>query len=47
MRLDVRVIQERAIKLYESCGYERWGVLDRYHEVDGEMIAGAFYIKNL
>ena len=47
MRLDVRVIQERAIKLYESCGYERWGVLDRYHEVDGEMVAGAFFIKNL
>lgn len=47
MRLDVRVTQARAIKLYESCGYERWGELDRYHEVDGEMVAGAFYIKDL
>lgn len=47
MRLDVRVSQKRAMKLYQSRGYERWGLLDRYHEVDGEMVAGAFYVKNL
>lgn len=47
MRLDVRVTQERAIRLYESCGYERWGTLDRYHRVDGAMVAGHFYVKDL
>ncbi len=47
VRLDVRVTQERAIGLYESCGYERWGTLDRYHLVDGAMVAGHFYVKDL
>ena len=47
MRLDVRATQERAMSLYESCGYERWGTLDRYHKVNDEMIAGHFYVKTL
>lgn len=47
MRLDVRATQDRAITLYEHCGYERWGMLDRYHKVNGEMIAGYFYVKSL
>jgi RimJ/RimL family protein N-acetyltransferase len=47
MRLDVRAKQTRAIALYESYGYERWGTLDRYHKVNGEMVAGHFYVKNL
>lgn len=45
--LDVRVTQERAIRLYEACGYERWGTLPDYHDVDGERIAGHFYRKKL
>jgi len=47
IRLDVRATQERAIALYESCGYRRWGTLDLYHKVDGEMIAGHYYVKDL
>ncbi len=47
MRLDVRVTQERAIALFESCGYRRWGTLDTYHKVNGDMIAGHFYAKEL
>ena len=47
MRLDVRETQERAIRLYESRGYERWGTLDRYHRVAGAMVAGHFYVKDL
>ena len=47
MRLDVRVTQERAIALYEGGGYRRWGTLDRYHRVDGAMVAGHFYVKDL
>ncbi len=47
MRLDVRATQTRAITLYESHGYRRWGTLDKYHMVDGEMIGGYFYVKDL
>ncbi len=47
MRLDVRVTQLRAIKLYESCGYRRWGTLDQYHRVGEDMVAGHFYVKEL
>ena len=47
MRLDVRATQDRAISLYESCGYDRWGTLDRYHKINGDMIAGHFYVKTL
>ncbi|MDP6516039.1 MAG: GNAT family N-acetyltransferase, partial [Alphaproteobacteria bacterium] len=47
MRLDVRATQIRAIALYESRGYQRWGTLDKYHMVDGEMISGYFYVKDL
>ena len=47
MRLDVRATQDRAIALYESSGYERWGTLDKYHMVGGDMIAGYFYVKDL
>jgi ribosomal protein S18 acetylase RimI-like enzyme len=47
MRLDVRATQQRAIQLYESIGYLRWGTLDKYHLVQGQMIAGYFYVKDL
>ncbi len=45
--LDVRETQERAIGLYETSGYERWGTLPDYHNVNGEMIAGHFYRKSI
>ncbi len=47
IRLDVRATQERAIALYESNGYVRWGTLDKYHLVDEQMIPGYFYVKDL
>lgn len=47
VRLDVRATQTRAIALYESSGYRKWGELDKYHLADGEMIPGFFYIKDL
>jgi len=47
MRLDVRATQQRAIQLYETIGYVRWGTLDKYHLVAGQMIAGYFYVKDL
>ena len=45
--LDVRVTQERAIRLYEANGYERWGTLPDYHLVGNKMIAGHFYRKKI
>ncbi len=45
--VDVRVTQDRAIRLYEAHGYERWGTLPDYHLVDNRMIAGHFYRKKI
>lgn len=45
--LDVRATQEAAIKLYEDCGFRRWGEHDRYARVDGHYVAGYFYTKPL
>ena len=47
IRLDVRESQKRAIALYERCDYQRWGTLNKYHMVDGELVAGYFYVKDL
>ena len=47
MRLDVRATQTRAIALYEGCHYRRWGTLQKYHMVDGQLVAGYFYVKDL
>ncbi len=47
LNLDVRETQKAAIRLYETCGYQRWGTLPSYARVDGRMIAGHFYVKKL
>jgi ribosomal protein S18 acetylase RimI-like enzyme len=47
LNLDVRATQEAAIKLYETCGYQRWGTLPSYARVNGQMIAGYFYVKKI
>lgn len=47
LRLDVRATQQRAINLYESQGYQRWGTLEKYEHVGGLMIPGHFYWKDL
>lgn len=47
MRIEVRATQERAIQIYETGDYQRWGTLEKYHMVDGEMVPGYFYIKDL
>jgi len=45
--LDVRETQKRAIGVYESAGYKRWGNLPTYHKIGKQSIAGFFYYKNL
>jgi hypothetical protein len=43
----VRGTQERAINLYESAGYIKWGTLPSYHIVDKKAVSGSFYYKRL
>ncbi len=47
LNLDVRETQEAAIALYESLGYQRWGVHPEYARVRGKSIKGFFYTKNI
>lgn len=47
LNLDVRESQQAAIKLYESLGFKRWGTNPNYAMVDGKIIVGLFYSKQL
>ncbi len=47
LNLDVRETQTAAIKLYEGCGYDRWGEHPAYARVGGKTIRGLFYCKKL
>ena len=47
LNLDVRETQEAAIRLYESLGFERWGVHPDYAFVRGQVVRGFFYCKRL
>ena len=47
LNLDVRETQEAAIRLYESLGFERWGVHPDYAFVRGQPVRGFFYSKRL
>ena len=45
--LEVRETQKRAIDIYESHGYKKWGELPYYEMINGRMVAGYFYAKTL
>jgi len=47
VKLSVRSIRDAAITLYESCGYKRWGTMDRYERIGDKTISGYFYSKDL
>jgi ribosomal protein S18 acetylase RimI-like enzyme len=47
INLDVRETQEAAIKLYESMGYTMFGTHPRYAQVNGEIIKGRYYYKEM
>jgi len=47
LRLSVRANLENAVTIYENAGFKRWGELDKYEMVDGKMLAGYFYYKDL
>lgn len=47
LNLDVRETQTAAIRLYESLGYQRWGVHPEYALVRGKVVRGYFYCKRI
>jgi len=47
LNLDVRETQQAAIALYETLGFERWGVHPAYARVKGQTVRGFFYTKAL
>jgi ribosomal protein S18 acetylase RimI-like enzyme len=47
LNLDVRESQDRALQVYESLGYQRWGTNPHYARVDNKWVAGHFFYKNL
>jgi len=47
LNLDVRETQTRAIQVFESLGFRRFGTHPAYARVEGKLIAGYFYWKPL
>jgi ribosomal protein S18 acetylase RimI-like enzyme len=47
LNLDLRDTQRAAIGLYESLGYQRWGIHPCYAEVEGRVIPGYYYYKRI
>ena len=45
LTLDVRATQTAAIQLYESLGYECWGINPNYATVGGKLVAGRYYLE--
>ncbi|MGD9538670.1 MAG: N-acetyltransferase family protein [Alphaproteobacteria bacterium] len=47
MNLSVRETQGAAIALYEGMGFVRWGTHPKYAKVEGKLVAGLYYWKDL
>jgi ribosomal protein S18 acetylase RimI-like enzyme len=47
LNLDVREAQTHAIRLFEDSGFQRWGTHPAYARVDGGLVRGFFYYKQL
>lgn len=47
LKLSVRENLSGAINIYESCGYKRWGTLAKFEKIDGKMLAGHYYCKDI
>ena len=43
----MRCTQARAIEVYEDHGFTRWGELPSYAKIDGKLVTGYFYVKDL
>ena len=47
LNLDLRDTQRAAIGLYESLGYQRWGIHPCYAQVEGRVVLGHYYYKRV
>jgi len=47
LQLDIRETQEAAIQLFKSKGYEQWGINPNYAQVNGNIIRGLYFYKNI
>ncbi|WP_026200148.1 1-(5-phosphoribosyl)-5-[(5-phosphoribosylamino)methylideneamino]imidazole-4-carboxamide isomerase [Acetobacter aceti] len=47
LNLDVRESQNRAIALFRSLGFEKWGTNPYYALDDGQMLRGHYFVKRL
>ena len=47
IQLDIRETQEAAIQLFKSKGYKQWGENPNYAGVDGKVIKGLYFYKNI
>ena len=47
VQLDIRETQEAAIQLFKSKGYKKWGENPNYASVDGKVIKGFYFYKNI
>ena len=47
VQLDIRETQEAGIQLFKSKGYKKWGENPNYAAVDGKVIKGWYFYKNI
>jgi ribosomal protein S18 acetylase RimI-like enzyme len=47
IQLDIRETQEAAIQLFKSKGYEQWGMNPSYAQIEGNIIKGLYFYKNI
>jgi ribosomal protein S18 acetylase RimI-like enzyme len=47
LNLDLRDTQRAAIGLYESLGYQRWGIHPCYAQVERRVVPGHYYYKRI
>lgn len=47
LNFDVRATQTDAVRLFENLGFENWGTNPAYALVDGDLIPGHYYSKQL
>ncbi|MEE2996046.1 MAG: GNAT family N-acetyltransferase [Pseudomonadota bacterium] len=47
LNFDVRATQTDAVRLFENLGFELWGTNPAYALVDGDLIPGHYYSKQL
>ena len=47
VQLDIRETQEAAIQLFLSKGYKQWGTNPNYSLVEGKIIKGLYFYKNI